>query len=116
MNLQNWVREARQHWKEFQPSRYKELKKAGQLEQALQQAAQQTYLELSQLEASGYNQHESWEQVRELYLFPLEEEGLVDEDEVAGQGPALFNEAMQIIQPYSEGKEPWNREPNPEDL
>jgi hypothetical protein len=39
MNLQNWVEQARAHWKEFRPDMFKELEDAGILEQELQTAA-----------------------------------------------------------------------------
>jgi len=73
MHLQNWITQARAHWEEFQPTRHKELKEAGQLEQALQSAADQTHFEISQLENTGFSNQEAWEMTRELYLFPPEE-------------------------------------------
>ena len=76
MNLQNWVSQARDHWKEFQPTRYKRRKADGQLEAELQLAAELTYQEMSELENQGYNEHEAWEMVRQTYLFPAEEAGL----------------------------------------
>lgn len=76
MNLQNWINQARDHWKEFQPTRFKELQRVGKLEPALKQAAEQTYLELDQLEESGMDPQGAWEMVRERYLFPPEEPGL----------------------------------------
>ena len=68
MNLNNWIELGRQHWKEFLPNRYRELKAAGTLDQALKEAAEQTYLEADQLEKSGYQPDEAWQMVRENYL------------------------------------------------
>ncbi len=42
MNLQNWVEQARAHWKEFRPDMFKELEDAGMLEHELQTAATMT--------------------------------------------------------------------------
>jgi hypothetical protein len=94
MNLNNWINQAEEHWKEFQPTRYKSLKQAGTLDEALRQAAEQTHLEMSELETSGLTTNEAWEMVRERYLFPKEEPGL-SEDEV-NPGASLFQESVQI--------------------
>lgn len=71
--LQNWVEQARAHWKEFQPAKYRQLKQAGKLEPALQQAANQTSLEMGQMQDAGIAHQDAWEQVRERYLFPPDE-------------------------------------------
>lgn len=76
-----WISQARDHWKEHQPTRFRELKKAGKLDEALKAAAEQTHLEMSQLEAQGYRNHEAWEVVREEYLFPPQEPGVEEDDE-----------------------------------
>lgn len=68
MNLNNWIELGRQHWKEFLPNRYRELKAAGTLDEALKTAAEQTYLEADQLEQSGFQPDEAWQMVRENYL------------------------------------------------
>ena len=73
MNLQNWVNQARAHWKEFQPSRYRALVKEKKLEISLQDAANRTFEEMNGLRATGFNHQEAWEIVRERYLFPAEE-------------------------------------------
>lgn len=70
MNLQNWKDQAKAHWKEFQPKRFKALQQAGKLDEALDQAANQTYLEVSQLEESGFQPSEAFQMVMESYLFP----------------------------------------------
>jgi hypothetical protein len=95
MNLNNWISKAKEHWKEFQPTRYQELKESGQLEQALQQAAEQTHLEMSELEEAGYQNHEAWEMVRERYLFLPEEPGL--EDQSVSEAASLHQEAVAIM-------------------
>ncbi|MEW8349344.1 MAG: hypothetical protein AB2687_13640 [Candidatus Thiodiazotropha taylori] len=64
MNLNNWISEAKEHWKEFQSTRYQELKESKQLEQELQEAAEQAHLEMSKLEESGFKNHEAWEMLR----------------------------------------------------
>ncbi len=69
MNLQNWVEQARAHWKEFLPKRFKEFQEAGILESALQEAAERTHYEMTQLENAGLTNSEAWERVREEYLF-----------------------------------------------
>ena len=69
----------RRHWKEFQPPKYRELKKAGQLEQALSSAAELTLRAMETDRQAGYRQHEAWEKNRELYLLLPEEEGLPQE-------------------------------------
>ena len=73
VNLQNWVNQAREHWKEFQPKRYRELLKTGKLEAALHDAADRTYREVTELEDQGFDPHDAWEVVRERYLFVPEE-------------------------------------------
>ena len=51
----------------------RDLKRSGQLEAALTDAAQRTQREMAQLEGAGFYAHEAWEIVRESYLFPPEE-------------------------------------------
>ena len=93
MNLNNWINQAREHWKEFQPTRYQELQKAGKLDAALTAAAEQTHQEMSQLESQGFQNHEAWEMTREKYLFPPPEQNQ-DETEV-NPGASLFQEVIQ---------------------
>ncbi len=81
--LQNWVRQAREHWQEFQPTRYRELVKSGKLETALQDAAERTYREMTALEDQGFKYQEAWEIVRERYLFVPEE----------GKNPTAYSES-----------------------
>ena len=79
--LQNWVNQARQHWAKFQPTKFAEMKKAGTLEDALQDAAMRTAEEMDQLENTGFYEHEAWEMTREKYLFPPEEQALKDQQD-----------------------------------
>ena len=73
LTLLNWREQARAHWREFRPSLYRDLKRTGKLERALTKAAEQTQIEMKQLEGMGFYTHEAWEIVRESYLFPPEE-------------------------------------------
>jgi hypothetical protein len=68
MNLKNWISQGRAHWKEHLPTRYRQLQEAGTLERSLKAAAEQTYLEVSELEDSGFQPDEAWQMVREKYL------------------------------------------------
>ncbi|MGO9774468.1 MAG: hypothetical protein ACLPSW_33925 [Roseiarcus sp.] len=64
MNLQNWVEQAREHWKRFLPSRYREFEEAGVLDEALQEAAKLTYREVSSLENAGLSSEQAWEMTK----------------------------------------------------
>lgn len=77
-----WKEEARQHWQEFQPTRFNELTASSQLEDALDYAVEQTWAEMQSLMSGGFQAHEAWEMVRENYLFVHEEEGLYDDEEL----------------------------------
>lgn len=68
MNLENWIRLGRQHWKEHLPTRYAELKAAGTLDEALRNAAEQTYLEVNALEEQGLSPDEAWQAARQNHL------------------------------------------------
>ncbi len=70
MDLKNWKAQARSHWREFQPQRFKELAAAGKLDQALDDAVERTHREMSSLEASDLTTSEAWERTRQEYLFP----------------------------------------------
>ena len=60
---------------------------------ALNEAAERTYSEMSELEASGHSPQEAWEITREKYLLlPGEREP----DEVLSKGASLFNEANAL--------------------
>lgn len=95
MNLNHWMQQARTHWAEHQPSRYRALKASGQLDKALAQAAKQTARELSALEAQGLSPHEAWEMTRERYLFPPPENPA--DEAPASPAAGLFGETQQIL-------------------
>ncbi len=65
---------ARDHWKNFLPLRFKELVKAGTLQQSLVEAANQTELEMSQAEEAGIPRDQAWEEIRGRYLLPTPEQ------------------------------------------
>jgi hypothetical protein len=67
--LNRWIEQAREHWAEYTPRRYKALLKAGTLEKALQEAAERTSQEMQQLQERGRTYDEAWEIVRQTYLF-----------------------------------------------
>ena len=77
-NFHNWIRMAREHWKEHQRKLYHQLKASGTLEAALKDAAERTYRELTELEEAGYDPQGAWEMVRERYLFPPEAGSLAE--------------------------------------
>ena len=93
MNLQNWISQARESWKENNPGLYKELNRSGKLGTALKEAAERTHAEMTELEDAGHSNQEAWEMTREKYLFlPAEPQ----KDEVASQGAELFNQANAL--------------------
>lgn len=69
----NWIRDAREHWKEHLPKMYSEYERNGVLQQKLEEAAEQTFDEVYDLERSGISPDEAWQMVRERYLFLPEE-------------------------------------------
>lgn len=79
MNLQNWIREAKAHWKEHSPKLYRQLEKAGTLDARLKDAAERTEQEMSDLMKEGFQHHEAWEMTREKYLFTPQERPPKDE-------------------------------------
>ena len=108
MNLQNWINQARSHWKENRPKLYQSLKKQGALEPMLKQAAEQTYQQVSQLEEAGYQPDEAFQMARERYLFPP---GEPENDKPEGNGSAILNDALQTMSRTLEADSP-----KPEDL
>jgi len=94
MNQQNWINQARDHWKEFQPTKYKALKKQGTLDLALKEAAERTYRETSELEDAGFQPDEAFQMVREEYLFPPDENA----EQTQNRGTNLMHEAMELNQ------------------
>lgn len=100
MNLQNWVSEARAHWKEFLPSRYKEFEDAGVLDEALQDAAKLTYREVSSLENAGLSSEEAWERTKgEYLLLPPEpkQKAKMDREPSPNVAAQTFNETAQFL-------------------
>ena len=93
--LQNWVSQAKAHWAEFQPTKFAELKKAGTLENALQDAALRTAEEMNDLEEAGLQEHEAWEMTREKYLFPPEEQSLQDSE--TNPAATRMQDVMRIV-------------------
>lgn len=85
MNLNDWISQARDHWRRFQPIKFKELLAAGKLNMALREAAELTHREMTELENSGFRNHEAWEMVRERYLFPPQETPSKDEGNQASR-------------------------------
>ena len=75
MQHENWIAQARDHWKEHLPEMFARLKQEGKMEQALTLAAFQTAQEMRNLTKQGIAHQEAWEQVREQYLFLPEEKG-----------------------------------------
>lgn len=82
MNLQNWVEQARAHWKEFLPGMFKEFEDAGILERELQTAAKLTAKDMGAFQAAGLSWDEAWERTRNEYLFlPEEDEQKAKQDQ-----------------------------------
>ena len=76
------------------------LQKA-KLEESLRKAAMQTSEEMRTLMDQGAQWHEAWEMVREMYLFPPEEEGLdpfEGEEMPAAAGYRELRRAMMLQQ------------------
>jgi hypothetical protein len=96
MNLQNWVSQARAHWKEFQPKRYAALEKSGKLEATLQEAAERTHQEMSAFEEQGFNNQEAWEMTRQRYLFPPEE-GMKPAQDSPNWRPSLTEKMHEVM-------------------
>jgi len=75
--LNQWMSQAREHWKEHQPTRFKQLSKA------------------------GYREFEAWEIVRERYLFPPQEPGVEPEEDnsaarLSTEIAALHSEILRL--------------------
>lgn len=93
LGVQRYMELARAHWKEHRPKMYRELKAKGQLEQALQRAAENTLEAKYQIidhlrevntppqdfeervKFENMIAHQAWELVREEWIFlPSEED------------------------------------------
>ena len=98
MNLQNWVSEARAHWKEFLPSLYKEFDDAGVLDEALRRRRSRrrgTW----RISERGADWDQAWERTRGEYLFLPEEDeqkAKADREPAASEAARLFNEIARL--------------------
>jgi hypothetical protein len=72
--LSPWAQQAVEHWRKYRP-KYAQLFQSGELYERAEKAAQQTNKEYQNGITNGMLSHESWEVVRERYLFlPAEED------------------------------------------
>jgi hypothetical protein len=91
-----WKKQANAHWKEFRPTLYASLEKSGELEAALEDAAERTYREMTELEDQGFDHQGAWEIVRERYLFvPEEDENPTAYSESYFKGPTPLRDAIE---------------------
>lgn len=99
MKHANWISQARAHWKEHQPTRFKALVAKGILNQQLTDAAQATAQEMQTLVGQGFSQLEAWEATRELYLFVPEEPGASEEAPVSAglMAQRELNEGLRYL-------------------
>lgn len=81
MMYANWIRQAKAHWKEFLPAKYKALEKAGELDQELLKAAEATAALMDQWRSQGATETEAWEIARNEFLFPGPEQEVLDAEE-----------------------------------
>ncbi len=88
--------QAMEHWKEFQPKRYKAQKAAGTLNQTALEAAEKTLNEQAELIEGGIPAEIAWEMVREKYVFQPEEDG-ASEEAPASSGYLLNLELNRIL-------------------
>lgn len=95
--INHWISEARDHWAEFRPSMYEELEDAGELEAALQRAAENTASEMQSLMDEGMPEWQAWPMVREKYIYLPPGEGYGDDEEEEMPITATF-ELMKEIQ------------------
>jgi hypothetical protein len=66
------VAKAEYQWQKHNPKYYRQLKKRGELQKALENAAEATILELDQLEAGGLNPDQARELAYQNFLLPPE--------------------------------------------
>lgn len=81
------VEKAREHWKEFQPTMFKALERAGMLERRLEEAAQKTVSEMADLRDQGFDDHEAREIVYPKYILLRDENE--DQELAIGENPGL---------------------------
>ena len=73
--LSGWAQQAKAHWKKYRPKMYRELQRSGRLNQAAQEAANNTVEALNTCMNQGMSYDQAWEYVREQYMFlPSEED------------------------------------------
>lgn len=96
MQHAQWIAQAKEHWQEHQPKRFKGLVLAGKLGQSLTEAAAATANDLQTLRGQGIDPQAAWEMVRERYLFPPEEPGASPE-ESPSQGLAAMRDLTQTL-------------------
>ncbi len=96
--LQQWVTEADRHWKAYLPEKYKALKEAGELEEALQLAAEQTAEEVDEFLDSGYPMRAALEIVKPRYLIldPAQHGEPEEEEELTEQQKSM-QEALDLV-------------------
>ena len=70
MSFAQWKVDAKEYWRKFRPQYYASLEKSGQVEEAVNQAAEWTEEALEKLLQRGLKYHEAWEMLREEWLFP----------------------------------------------
>jgi hypothetical protein len=104
VNLQNWINQAESHWKEHQPKLYQMHKKQRTLKLALNQAAEKTMIEVSELESQGYQPDEAFQMVREKYLFPPQESSEASRPE--SQSIEMYQQAIEMKQRMMELDQP----------
>ena len=95
--LNRWIDQARKHWQDNLPTLYRDLKQAGTLDKTLRAAAEATYRETSQFEASGYRPDEAFQMVRANHLFPPAErkaEKPTSEEQSQSERLNLLRQAM----------------------
>jgi hypothetical protein len=99
----------REHWREFQPKRYKALQQAGKLEQELQAAANLTLSEMESSRQLGYTQEEAWELSMQNHLLVPPEKGSPQEplpDNPAYTSLAEVNRMRDQPPPASPSRKP----------
>jgi hypothetical protein len=75
ITLSPWAQQAVEHWRKYRPKMYAQLFRSGELHERAEKAAQQTDKDYQDGITNGMLPHESWEAVRERYLFlPAEED------------------------------------------
>jgi len=90
------AQEAKEHWKEFQPTMYSRLESEGTLDQTLIKAEKRTRKEMNELNQAGYEDYEAREIVYPKYLFLRDEAEDEDPDGELTASP-MANLHQEII-------------------